>query len=91
MGFSPIELMFGRPALSSNLPEASVFDPMSYQVELCSRLADFRDLVDTHHVQAAHHQKSQYDQQVQSREFCVGDLVWYVEGRGNGKSGKCSD
>ena len=75
-GFSPFELMFGRPALCSDLPEISAFDPMSYQAELRSRLAEFRDLVDTHHAQAAHHQKSQYDRHALSREFHVGDLVW---------------
>ena len=68
--------MFGRPALCSDLPETSAFEPMSYQAELRSRLAEFRDLVDTHHAQAAHHQKSQYDRHAQSRELCVGDLVW---------------
>ena len=68
--------MFGCPALCSDLPEMSAFEPMSYQAELRSRLAEFRDLVDTHHAQAAHRQKSQYDQHAQSTEFCVGDLVW---------------
>lgn len=75
-GFSPFELMFGRPALCSNLPEISAFDPMSYKAELRSRLAEFRDLVVIHHAQAAYHQKCQYDRRVQSREFCVGDLGW---------------
>ena len=32
--------------------------------------------MDTHHAQAAHCQKSQYDRHAQSRELCVGDLVW---------------
>ena len=70
--------MFGRPALCSDLPETSAFEPMSYQAELRSRLAEYRDLVDTHHAQAAHHQKSQYDRHAQSRELCVGDLVWLL-------------
>ena len=43
-GFSPFELMFGRPALCSDLPETSAFEPMSYQAELRSRLAECRDL-----------------------------------------------
>ena len=68
--------MFERPALCSDLPEISAFDPMSYQAELRSRLGEFCDLMDTHHAQAAHHQKSQYDRHAQSREFRVGDLVW---------------
>ena len=76
MGFSPFELMFGRSALCSDLLEISAFDPMSYQVELRSRLAEFRYLVDTHHAQAAHHKKSQYDRHAQSREFRVVDPVW---------------
>ena len=75
-GFSPFELMFGRPALCSDLPETSAFEPMSYQAELRSRLAEFRDLVNTHHAQVAHHQKSQYDRHAQSRELRMGDLVW---------------
>ena len=75
-GFSPFELMFGHPALCSDLPETSAFEPMSYQAELRSRLAEFRDLVDTHHAQVVHRHKSQYDRHAQSRELRVGDLVW---------------
>ena len=96
-GFSLFKLMFGCPALCSDLLEISAFDPMSYQAELRSRLGEFRDLVDTHHAQAVHHQKSQYDRDAQSREFRVGDLIWLscpragkldAKWEGDGESGR---
>lgn len=48
---------------------------MSYQAELCNQLSEFRDLVDTHPTQAAHHQKLNYDRCIQSRTFTEGDPV----------------
>jgi hypothetical protein len=75
-GFSPFELMFGRLATLADFPRQSSFEPMSYQAELRNRLSEFRDLVDTHHTQAAHHQKLNYDRCTQSRTFTEGDPVW---------------
>ena len=73
-GFSPFELMFGRPALCMDLLEMSAFEPMSYQAELRSRLAEFCDLVDTHHAQAVHRQKFSTIG-MRSLGSCVGDLA----------------
>ena len=75
-GFSPFELMFGRQATLADFPQQSSFEPMSHQAELCNWLSEFCDLVDTHHTQAGHHQKLNYDRCTQSRTFAEGDPVW---------------
>ena len=74
-GLSPFELMFGRSATHADLPELA-FEPMSYQADVRKRLAEFYDLVETHHTQAAEHQMSNYDRHTQSRKFAEDDLVW---------------
>lgn len=75
-GLSPFELMFGRSSTVSDLPARCAFEPMSYQADLRKRLAEFHDLVETHHAQAAQGQKEQYDRSAHSRAFVVGDFVW---------------
>ena len=54
IGFSPFELMFGRNTTQADLPQVTAFEPSSYQAALKNRLAEFRDLVETHYVDAAH-------------------------------------
>ena len=75
-GFSPFELMFGRNATQADLPQVTAFEPSSYQAALRNRLAEFRDLVETHYADAAHKQKLQYDHGARPRHFAVGDSVW---------------
>lgn len=54
----------------------NAFDPNTYQYQLCSTLARLQDFVDAHIAQAAHHQKTQYDQHTRGRSLQVGDSVW---------------
>ena len=74
--FSPFELMFGRPALTSPLPSLTTFDVNTYHFQLCSTLAGLQDIVEMYITKAAHHQKTQYDHHVHERSFKVGDSVW---------------
>ena len=68
-GLSPFELMFGRSATHADLPELLAFEPMSCQADVRKRLAEFYELVETHHTQAAQHQKSNYNRHTQARKF----------------------
>ena len=79
-GFSPFELMFGRNATQSDLNQlqVSAFEPASYKAELRNRLAEFCDLVETHHTDAARKQKLYYDHGARSRYFAVGEPVWLL-------------
>ena len=64
-GVSPFELMFGRPPIQNPLPSATAYDVVSYQSQLQTKLAQLCDFVETHHAQAAHKQKTSYDQHTQ--------------------------
>ena len=74
--FSPFELMFGRPALTSPLPSLMAFDVNTYHFQLRSTLARLQNFVEMHITKAAHHQKTQYDHHVHEHSFKVGDSVW---------------
>ena len=75
-GVSPFELMFGRPPIQNPLPSATAYDVVSYQSQLQTKLAQLCDFVETHHAQAAHKQKTSYDQHTQQRSFKAGQPVW---------------
>ena len=76
-GVSPFNLMFGRPAKINDMyPTSTAFDPVSYQGHLQAKLAELRDLVETHLGQAAESQKHLYDRHSVRQSFQQGDLVW---------------
>ena len=49
---------------------------MSYQSQLRTKLAQLSDFVETQLAQAAHKQKSAYDQRTQQRAFKINQSVW---------------
>ena len=51
-------------------------DPTSYDSNLRVKMAELRDMVESHILQEAKRQKEHYDTHTQSREFCEGDAVW---------------
>ena len=75
-GVSPFELMFGRSPIQNPLPAMSAYDAVSYQSQLHTKLAQSSDFVETHLTQAAHKQKTAYDQHTQQRSFKIGHPVW---------------
>ena len=52
------------------------FDSLSYPAHLQAKHAELRDFVEANLAEAAHHQKSVYDQHTSSRSFSAGDPVW---------------
>ena len=75
-GVSPFTLMFGRLSHKRDLSATMGFDPDSYQGQLQHKLAELRDFVESNLAQAAHRQKTAYDQHSTSRSFRAGDPVW---------------
>ena len=75
-GISPFELMYGRQPQPQDFGTMRMFDPGSYQHHLQAKLAELRDFVESHIVEAAASQKQQYDQHTSERAFRVGDPVW---------------
>ena len=75
-GASPFELMFGRNAQTPPLPAGYAQNTSSYQEQLRCKLSKLYDFVETHMIDAAHHQQRSYNQHVQQRSFQVGDTVW---------------
>ena len=78
-GFSPFVLMMGRDPVLPSLPSmtnSSAEDPTSYDSNLRVKMAELRDMVESHIVQEAKRQKEHYDTRTQSREFWEGDAVW---------------
>ena len=78
-GFSPFVLMMGRDPVLPSLPSmtnSSAEDPTSYDSNFRVKMAELRDMVESHIVQEAKRQKEHYDTRTQSREFCEGDAVW---------------
>ena len=75
-GAPPFELMFGRNAQTPPLPAGYAHDTSSYPEQLRCKLSKLYDFVETHMIDAAHHQQRSYNQHVQQRSFQVGDTVW---------------
>ena len=74
-GFSPFVLMMGRDAVLQSLPSmtnSSAQDPTSYDSNLRVKMAELRDMVESH-IQEAKRQKEHYNKHTKSREFCEGD------------------
>jgi len=56
-GVSPLKMMFGCPPHQPPLPDTSAYDVVSYLNQLCSRLAQLTEFVETHVTEATHKQK----------------------------------
>lgn len=75
-GASPFDLMFGRSAYIPPLATYYAHITSSYPEQLRCKLSRLYDFVETHMIDAAHHQQRSYNQRVQQRSFQVGDTVW---------------
>ena len=75
-GVSPFELMFGCSPVQNPFPALTAYDAVSYQSQLQTKLAHLSDFVETHLAQAAHKQKTAYDQHTQQQTFRIGHPVW---------------
>ena len=75
-GVSPFEMMFGHPLVQNPFPTRTAYDAVSYQSQLRTKLAQLSDFVETQLAQAAHKQKSAYDQHTQQRAFKINQSVW---------------
>ena len=68
--------MFRCSAHTPSLSTCYAHDTSSYPEQLCCKLATLYNFVETHMIDAAHHQQKSYNQHVQQRIFDVGDSVW---------------
>ena len=59
-GFSPFVLMMGRDPVLPSITNSSAEDPTSYDSNLRVKMAELRDMVESHIVQEAKHQKEDY-------------------------------
>ena len=75
-GISPFVLMFGCHPRSMPFAKLNEFDSLSYPAHLQAKHAELRDFVEANLAEAAHHQKSVYDQHTSSRSFSAGYPVW---------------
>ena len=75
-GCSPFTLMFGRSPSSPTYSSSTGFNTATYTENLQYKLAELRDFVECHLTNAAEHQKSHYDENTVTRNFCIGDTVW---------------
>ena len=64
-GVSPFALMFGHSPVKNPFLTQTAYDAVSYQSQLQTKLAQLSDFVETHLAQAAHKQKTAYDQRTQ--------------------------
>ena len=70
-GFSPFVLMMGRDPVLQSLPSmtnSSAQDPTLYDCNLRVKMAQLRDMVESHIVQEAKRQKEHDDKHTKSRE-----------------------
>ena len=74
-GVPSFEMMFGCPPHQPPLREATVYDVVSYQNQLCSKLAQLSDFVETHLTESANKQKLCCDQHTKPCSFKPGDCV----------------
>ena len=68
--------MYGCEPKKAHFNPNTAFDISSYQAHLRSKLAELRDFVELNLSQAAHSQKSFYDNHSQLRSFRSGTTVW---------------
>ena len=72
---SPFELMFGRQPKDHTEGQTG-YAVDEYQGTMQAKLAELMDFVEAHMVDAARHQKQEYDKHMGIRTFKAGDLVW---------------
>ncbi|KAL5505960.1 hypothetical protein EMCRGX_G007512 [Ephydatia muelleri] len=72
---SSFELMFGRQPKDHTEGQTG-YAVDEYQGTMQAKLAELMDFVETHMVDAARHQKQEYDKHMGIRTFKAGDLVW---------------
>eukprot|EP00731_Ephydatia_muelleri_P034213 Em0051g5a len=72
---SPFELMLGRQPKDHTEGQTG-YAVDEYQGTMQAKLAELMDFVETHMVDAARHQKQEYDKHMGIRTFKAGDLVW---------------
>ena len=77
-GVSPFELMFGCSPVQNPFSTQTVYDAVSYQTQLRTKLAQLSDFVEAHLAQAVHKQKTTYDHHTQQQHFKIGDPVWLL-------------
>ena len=75
-GVSPFLLLYGRQPAPCPLATQLGYDLLSYPAHLQARLAELQDFVHTNLTQAAHLQKSHYDNHTMESTFIPGDPVW---------------
>ena len=75
-GVSPFEMMFGCPPVQTPFPTRTTYDAVSYQSQLRTKRAQLSDFVEIQLAQAAHKQKSAYDQHTQQQAFEIDQPVW---------------
>ena len=76
-GVSPFEMMFGHPPVQNPFHTRTAYDAVSYQSQLRIKLTQLSDFIETQLAQAAHKQKSAYDQCTQQRAFKINQSVWF--------------
>ena len=64
------------PPQKSPFPLCTAYDPSSYQSQLCAKVAQLCDFVETYITEEQHLQKNSYDHGTRARDFSVGDPVW---------------
>ena len=75
-GFTPFELMYGRPPQQAPFEQMHFFDTDSHHHHLQAKLAEMRDFVETNLAESASRQRDHYNKHSQTRKFTVGDHVW---------------
>ena len=75
-GFTPFELMYGRPPQQAPFEQSYSFHVNSYQQHLQAKLAEMRDFVGTNLTESANRQRDNYNKHSYTRKFAVGDHVW---------------
>ena len=73
---TPFTLMFGRQASFNSFTAAHAFDPASYHAQLQHKMASLRDMVEANLIEAAGHQKAEYDKHSMQPQFKANDPVW---------------
>ena len=75
-GYSPFELMYGRPPKPIPFEQLNSFDTASYPSHLQAKLAEMCDFVEANLVESASRQRINYNKHSLTRHFTVGDHVW---------------
>ena len=75
-GFTPFELMYGRPPQQASFEQMHFFDADSHHHHLQAKFAEMRGFVEANLVESASRQRDHYNKHSQTRKFAVGDHVW---------------